>query len=311
MMKKIIYATIALFASVSYLSGQKVWSEPTGQAIDPDKSIKLFVDISQTDCQKLYDKHSAAPQNAELYLWTWNPSVSSNGPIVGNGSWNGSNTALKMTHDPAKGQYVYSFEITPSITAFYGVTAEDVYKRGISFLVKELDGGGGGDCSPAGNEFKTEDLAIAVPSPCNKPRKMYTIPEAPIRVINGLQERDTMYASLDDVFTFYYDNKLETEASLQNLSSSTDLYVHIRAELADGTGYNVSTFSNLSAHPELKMSSVGDGVFRNQITLRPLLTPVVPAGAQIARVKYKIARVPVLSGADDLVDEDYFFIFID
>ena len=149
-MKKIV-ATVALGLSLLSQSAwtQKVWTEPV-VVTDPTDSVKIYIDLTKMDCSKLVG--FAGP----LYIWTWKPAD----PVGGNGAWNASNTDHEWTNESPD---IWSIKFVP--TDFYGVSAQDVYDNDIFFLVKALDGGGGGDCSAAGNEWKTEDLSVTVNPP--------------------------------------------------------------------------------------------------------------------------------------------------
>ena len=127
------------------LIAQKWWTEP--EDIDPNDSVKIFVDLTKMDCDKLVG--NAGP----LYIWTWQPAD----PVAGNGDWDNSNEDMIMTNE---GPDIWSITILP--VDFYGVSAQEVYDNNIHFLVKADDGGSGGDCSVAGDENKTEDLEIEV-----------------------------------------------------------------------------------------------------------------------------------------------------
>jgi 1,4-alpha-glucan branching enzyme len=86
----------------------------------------------------------------DVYLWAWyfKNGVVSGGPDVGNGDWNNSNEALKLTNN---GDGTYSFSLTPD--TFFNDTG--ITQMGV--LVKAKDGGDQGS-----GERKTQDFLIDV-----------------------------------------------------------------------------------------------------------------------------------------------------
>lgn len=262
-------------------AGGFAWIDPA--VPDVNDSVYVYVDVSlDPNCQKL------ASSDGPLYLWTWGPVE----PADGNGNWNNSNEANVLEHVEGT---IWRFGMVP--TEFYGVEADEIYDKGLCFLVKEKDGGSGGDCSEAGEEFKTADIYISVPSPFVKERKVYSYPD----VVDG----DTLLSRPDDVFTLIYDNKLEEKESMQNVD---ELFVYFRLEGDDGQNYTVSRLNQVGSNPGLRMTNAGNGIFQYSIIPSQFLEGVLPEGVQVQRMRFQLIRVP-LCGADCAVDDSFFFTY--
>jgi len=136
---KSFFPTLLFLVLVTIAQAQTAWVEPA--QVNPNQPVKLYVNLNLTACPNL--------GNADVYIWTWFPSETlSSG---GNGSWDASNSAHKMTNE---GNNIWSFSYT-SLTSFYNVPASQL--TGISFLVKRLNGDEAGVCT---GEAKSEDLFI-------------------------------------------------------------------------------------------------------------------------------------------------------
>lgn len=242
----------------------------------PCEEITLIIDITQGDCEKLID--SEGP----LYLWTWEPGPANNTrpEEFANGEWSNSNDNLQMTN---VGPNLWSYTMVP--TEFYGVDASDVYASGFAMLVKEKDGGEGGDCSAEGGEFKTSDYTLLVPPPFES-AKLFARPKA-------------VFSS--DIFTFYYDNSEEEKESMQNLD---EVYVYAAA-FADGVEYPVSSMAEVGSNPDLQMTDTGDGMFTLSLIPDSFFSNV-PDGVEIDQLLF-IARKREMNSDDDRVEEDAFF----
>ncbi len=262
-MKKLVAILIGSF--IFQMSVAQITIEPEEWL--PCEEITLTIDISQGDCDKLVG------HEGPLYLWTWQPA----GPVVGNGDWGNSNDEMELTN---VGPNLWSITMVP--TEFYGVSADDVYANGFAMLVKAKDGGSGGDCSSAGGEFKTSDITLEIAPPF-KSQKLFARPAAVFP---------------EDVFTFYYDNTLETKESMQNLD---EVYVYAAA-ISNGIEYPVSDMSVVGDNPNLRMSEESDGLFRLSIIPEMFFTGV-PAGQEIQQLLF-IARKKVMNDLDDRVEED-------
>lgn len=272
MMKKTIVFAAALCCMV--LQGawaQKVWTEPA-VVRDPTDSVKIYIDLTQMDCNKLVG--FAGP----LYMWSWMPAE----PVGGNGTWSASNTDHAFVNESPD---IWSITILP--TDFYGVSAQDVYEKDIFFLAKALDGGGGGDCSAAGNEWKTEDLTVEVNQDSAMARKVFTFPD----VVEG----DSLSLRQNDIFTLRYDNSLEEKLSMQDV---TDLYVYARAYDTDGNEYRPSPIAQVGNHPELKMTQDGENY---TWSIWPEKVFNIPVGKTLDYVSLQIMK-PNLVNSDDAVD---------
>jgi hypothetical protein len=166
----------------------------------PCQPVKVLIDITKGDCDRLVG------DPGPLYLWTWMPA----GPSIdgGNGAWDSSNEAMKLT---SEGNNIWSYTYTP--TEFYNVTADEVYANGFNMLVKKKSGVGvGGGC----DEDKTSDYRLEVAPPF-KSEKVFLLPQA------GTQK---------DFINFYYDKTLEAETSMQNLSA---YFIEATCTLSNGS----------------------------------------------------------------------------
>ena len=180
MKKHILLAFAMILASASGLLAQKVWTEPETD-IDPEDTLKIYIDLSQMDCDKLLGTTDP------VYLWSWMPAD----PVNGNGDWSNSNTDNEWE---SIGGDIYRFTMIP--TEFYGVDAQTVYDNDISFLAKSLDGGSGGDCSAAGDENKTEDLMVAVDPPIGKAGQGIPLPQLCRWRFNGTDPKGRLHRLL-------------------------------------------------------------------------------------------------------------------
>jgi hypothetical protein len=288
MIKNSILAALLLFFMASAVLAQKAWLDP--DPINPADSVTIYVDIKATDCQRLLD------HPGPLYLWTWEPA----GPAHagGNGSWTASNSLNEMKNE---GDNIWSYKMVP--TEFYDVEPADIYNIGFSFLVKAFDGtgGGGGGC----DEDKTEDLHIDVDAPSTGPRKVYSFPDR----FDG----DSMLISDKDVFTFFYNNKLEEKATILNL---TEAYIYARCVGDDGVDYRVSNLSAICSGiyaEKLKMTPNGNGLFSISFIPERFFSEgskPVPPGVRITRLRLQILRCP-LNNSDDAVDGEFIFELTD
>lgn len=161
MKKTIVFAGDVVGLLLQTAWAQKVWTEPA-VVTSPSDSVKVYIDLTKMDCSRLVG------YPCRLNMWTWKPGAD---PVGGNGTWSASNTDHAFVNESPD---IWSITILP--TDFYGVSAQDVYDNDIFFLAKALDGGGGGDCSAAGNEWKTEDLSVEVNPPGPLVRKVFSFP---------------------------------------------------------------------------------------------------------------------------------------
>lgn len=262
-------------------SAQFAWIDPP--VPDVTQEVTIYVDVAQDpNCNNL------GSTEGPLYIWTWMPGD----PAIpdGNGTWGSSNEALAMTNE---GGTLWSFTMIP--TEFYGVDADEVYESGISLLAKEKDGGGGGDCSEGGGEFKTSDIELDVPSPFATVRKVFSIPD--------LYE-DSLYVEASDVFTLKYNNSIEEKPTMQNLS---EVYVYPRGFDTDGNQYIVTPLGQVGNNPNLRMRDLGNGEF--SFTIIPeLFFGNLPPDATLEYMQFQIISWP-LCGSDCAVDGEFIYPF--
>lgn len=238
-MKK-ISAILALIATANISMAQLAWIEP--EPTLANEPITIYVDLSKLDLslehnQKLFE--NAGP----MYIWTWRPAEHPIGhPLVngeGEKAWQNSNEALKMTAVPEKGPKVWKYEMTP--TEFYGVSASDVYTKGLSFLVKPKNGGGFGD-----PDIKSNDINLPVNPPKTDKGAVYLFPSVLLS---------------DEIMTLTYDNAAEKKVTMRNLNPGEELYIFVKATAIDTTTqlvtiYQPSTFFQVPNNPKLRLENV-------------------------------------------------------
>jgi hypothetical protein len=239
-MKRILTLIIGFSLISAKVFGQANWIEPENP--DVTKKIRIYVDLTKTT------NRSCADSTGPFYIWTWLPKEHPVGHPLRNGfgekEWQNSNDALKMTNDAAKGPLVWYYEMVP--TEFYEVPAADVYKKGISLLVKTKNGGGYG--AP---DVKTEDLNFTIEPPKTDRGAIYSAPSS---------------MALNEVANIIYDNNFELNDSMTNVSND-DLYAWVSASIKD-TATSVtrtfapSSFFNVASNPDLKLIKVDAKKYR-------------------------------------------------
>ncbi|MFY7733445.1 MAG: hypothetical protein ACOVSR_08160 [Bacteroidia bacterium] len=239
-MKRILTLIIGFSLISAKVFGQANWIEPENP--DVTKKIRIYVDLTKTT------NRSCADSTGPFYIWTWLPKEHPVGHPLRNGfgekEWQNSNEALKMTNDAAKGPLVWYYEMVP--TEFYEVPAADVYKKGISLLVKTKNGGGYG--AP---DVKTEDLNFTIEPPKTDRGAIYSAPSS---------------MALNEVANIIYDNNFELNDSMTNVSND-DLYAWVSASIKD-TATSVtrtfapSSFFNVASNPDLKLIKVDAKKYR-------------------------------------------------
>lgn len=239
-MKRILTLIIGFSLISAKVFGQANWIEPENP--DVTKKIRIYVDLTKTT------NRSCADSTGPFYIWTWLPKEHPVGHPLRNGfgekEWQNSNEALKMTNDAAKGPLVWYYEMVP--TEFYEVPAADVYKKGISLLVKTKNGGGYG--AP---DVKTEDLNFTIEPPKTDRGAIYSAPSS---------------MALNEVANIIYDNNFELNDSMTNVSND-DLYAWVSASIKD-TATSVtrtfapSSFFNVASNPDLKLVKVDAKKYR-------------------------------------------------
>lgn len=278
-MKKIIALALSLASFTAATQAQKLVWFP--EEVNPNDSLVIRIDLAQMDCQSL--NGTAGP----LYLWSWMP----NEPVVtgGNGSWSASNTNaanqwFKRTDLSVGGADIWEFHMTPTVKDFYGCTAQKVYDNDIKFLVKEFDGGGGGDCSATGGENKTEDLTIAVTPAFIPPPKVFSFPSRMIAA--DATQTDTIFSNQDDVFRLSYNHNVGVETDSAALTW-TGFNVWGKVTYTDATTSIPVSIPNLSSTPSTHMTDAdGNGIFDWYIIPRQYFS--VPAGKRIAKMSFFI-----------------------
>ncbi len=233
-MKKILIYTGLFLLITSYkLAAQAITTTP-----DPpisNEELKITVDVSSVPI--------LAGKPGPMYIWTWGP----NDPPIGNGTWDNSNEALKMTKE---GDNVWSFTMTP--TTFYNKPANDI--KEISFLVKEKNGNG---------DKKTGDLKIKINPPGYieppKPERIF-----PTQPLLSKTNKNMTFFSENDIVTIYYDLKI---AEKEELKALTELYIYtaVKVKKANGTEedwqYQVAPWDQVGNTPKLKLTPEGNNVF--------------------------------------------------
>jgi hypothetical protein len=239
-MKRILTLIIGFSLISAKVFGQANWIEPENP--DVTKKIRIYVDLTKTT------NRSCADSTGPFYIWTWLPKEHPVGHPLRNGSgekeWQNSNEALKMTNDAAKGPLVWYYEMVP--TEFYEVPAADVYKKGISLLVKTKNGGGYG--AP---DVKTEDLNFTIEPPKTDRGAIYSAPSS---------------MALNEVANIIYDNNFELNDSMANVSND-DLYAWVSASIKDTATsitrtFAPSSFFNVASNPDLKLIKVDSKKYR-------------------------------------------------
>lgn len=178
-MKKVLSIVLALLAGFNYLSAQTSGAVVTTvpSSFTAEDVVKIIVDVS------------GVPNLAgrePLYIWTWDPGE----PAPGNGAWDNSNEARKMTKE---GPNKWSWTITPS--TFYGKSAGEIPK--MSFLVKAKDGSG---------DRKTDDIVLKVAPLIFTPSVFRTFPKT---------------IGQNEVVTVHLDQSLATDLTTQRMTPAT------------------------------------------------------------------------------------------
>ncbi len=266
-------------------AGTLAWIVP--EKPDVSDSVYVYVDLSQDpNCTILVG------DPGPIYIWTWSPTE----PSAKLGTWNNSREEVKMEQ---VGPNIWRFGMIP--TQFYNTDPETIYENGICFLAKRKDGGSGGNCAAGGGDFKTTDIWVPVPKPPGLARKVYSFPD--------VVELDTLYTCTDDVFTLFYDNRLEDKPSMQNLGDN--VFVYFRVIGSNGQTYRFSTLGTVGNNPRLKMKMLGDGLYSFSVIPKDLMLTAnqqLPPGVNIQRLRLQILKWP-FSNSDDAVDGEFFFTF--
>ena len=175
-MKKILLIILIVLTAwgvgKAQTSGAVVTTIPS--SFTAEDVVKVIVDVS------------AVPSLAgkePLYVWTWDPGD----PAPGNGGWDNSNEARKMTKE---GPNKWSWTFTP--TQFYGKSPAEITR--IAFLVKAKDGTG---------DIKTSDIILTVAPLVYVPNVFRTFPKV---------------VGQNEVISVYLDQTLATDVTTQRMT---------------------------------------------------------------------------------------------
>jgi hypothetical protein len=213
--KKIALFALCVFTFVNTLQAQKVTITPAPDEIDLNAPATIVIDVNACDTNPLQGFAG------EVYLWTW---VDGASPTNDNGGWASSSAGQLMT--PVVGQPgKYSFTFAPSVLAYYGLTAAQVFgsAKGLGMLAKMKDGTG---------DMKTEDIFIKIPQPVVGKVLVGSYPA---------KLGDTLYVNNDDIVHFVYNNSLDTLAHMNDVANPLgpdDITVFTRAYFDDGSFLN-------------------------------------------------------------------------
>jgi hypothetical protein len=280
-MKKLFAIIVVIVGSLN-LGFSQVTSIPADRDINPEDSLKIFVDLSGLEVdENLTRLLEAVDEGLDLYIWTWKP-IENRPPLgddmvdVDNGVWNASNEALKMKKES---DLVYSYSMIP--TEFYGVEASEVYKEDISLLVKPKDGGGFGN-----PDIKTQDLLLKVDPP--ELGKLYAIPFSKVQK--------------DDYFVLNYNNVIEDKSGMQSIDPD-DVYFSAFVTSTDSVQYvKVGILEkDESKLAEVKMEQVEPGLFRKVFIPEQFFEGTLPAGKEIMSMRI-IVRKKTWNGVNDQID---------
>jgi len=265
MMRNTLTAIIVLSTLSSFGQAAYVQPSPTGKA----DSVSLFINIAAAPDGEMNSGLNArldAHPDDDIYIWTWQPA----GPVAGNGDWENSNEAMKMTKVSDK---LYMIKFLP--TSFYGVDATTFFTNGISCLAKMDNGKAYGDDFPG--EAKTKDLNITIiPKLCDQ---LYCpFPEL---------------ARKSDLFSITYDNTLETDPLMMDLNGE-DCYLVISGGKNNNTMHDYVAAADVFNHPELKLKPLAGNPDSYRITVLPeiLFEQALLDGTitELNRIKYYVVR---------------------
>lgn len=263
MKKTFLYLILSAISLCGISQAAYIQPSPTGK----NDTITLYINVAATT-----DGSNNNALNAMLndhpddsvYIWSWQPAD----PVVGNGQWENSNQALKMTKVSDK---LYSIRFKP--TSFYGVDATSFFTKGISCLAKLKNGKEYDGLYPG--EAKTEDLKInIIPRLCDE---LYCVfPEI---------------AKTDDYLSITYDNTQETNTALQNLGDD-ECYLFVRAEQSVFVAFNYTTPELTSSTPALKMKPIPDkpGFFRITFIPEDLFDGIVSETFNFNTLKFYVLK---------------------
>lgn len=287
MMKKVLLSLAIVCGFVANSTAQISWIDPDPTIVTD--SIRLYIDLDKLDASL---EHNVLLQAhpGPFYIWTWSPFEHAVGSPKVNGEgekpWKNSNELLKMTKDESKGPNVYYYAMIP--TEFYEVTANDVYSKGINFLVKPKDGGGYGE-----PDIKSTDQILKVNPPKLDKGTLYPFP-------------GTIFQ--DKLSCIIYDNTVEKKVSMQNLADGEAL-LYIKATIEDTatavTSFiEPSKFLQLQNNPKLTMKKDATGKFRLYMVPDKFLN--IPAGSVLKEIEVTVRKRNWAGGADQVDNREKF-----
>ncbi len=256
--------TTAGIAISMLASAQGVYFDPA--PTDVTAPARLYIDItsSECNCPELLD---ADPVSNPLYIWAWNPNEQRepvDGEAVTNGQWGDSNENLKLEQDPVNPNLWFFDFLGVSLVEFYDQPAAVFYSSGIDFLLKEKNG-----APPDSPEQKSPDINV-IPEPLGCFDKVCPFPS-------------TFFQ--DEYFVILYDNKLETNPTLQNLGPDECLiWYRYRVDGGPLTLYQQAT-------DKFKMTFDGDGVF--SLSMIPETYFEIAQGSQLTQIDVYITKPPI------------------
>jgi hypothetical protein len=188
----------------------------------------------------------------------------------------------------------YSFTYTPSILAYYGLTAAKVFgsDKGLGMLAKMKDGTG---------DMKTEDIFIKIPQPVVGKVLVGSYPA---------KLGDTLFVNNDDIVHFVYNNSLDTLRQMNdpaNPLGPDDICVFARAYFEDGTflNYHVGGGSPFQTLPGLTLKYIGNKEYNLPFIPNQFFTEAagcpnfqavadkIAAGNRLSKVTMRVYRKPL------------------
>lgn len=282
--KKIALFLGCIFTVVNALQAQKATITPAPDEIDLNAPATIVIDVNACDANPLQGF------TGEVYLWTW---IDGTSTANDNGSWGSSANGQLMT--PVAGQPgKYSFTFTPSVLAYYGVTAAQVFgsAKGLGMLAKMKDGTG---------DMKTEDINIKIPQPIVGKVLVGSYPA---------KLGDTLYVNNDDIVHFVYNNSLDTLAHMNDAANPLgpdDITVFTRAYFDDGTflNYHVSGGVPYYTLPSLSLKYIGNKEYNLPFIPNQFFTEAggcpnfqaiadkIALGKKISKITMRVYRKPL------------------
>lgn len=253
-------SALVVLATTAFAQKAYVLPSPT----DANSEMTLYIDMSKSEdgiqnngLKAILEAHP----DTTVYLWTWQPA----GPAAGNGDWNNSADHQELTK---VGEMLYSMTFVP--TEYYGVDGPQLFSLGISCLAKLKNGG---PMDGFEYEAKSEDMHVdIVPQLCSA--RMCVFPE--------LREAD-------DFLSITYDNTQEAYEGLQGMGSD-ECYLYLLGKVDLFTSYEYAVIADVTSHPELQMTDLGDGRFRLTFIPEDLFAGIIGEDETLTELWYYVAR---------------------